>query len=282
MIYIKKVLNSSVVLVDKEGQEMIALGKGIGYGKKVGDSIADTQIDQVFLPIDEKKSGQFADLVDEIPLYYFEMTKEIVQLAQKMLPYSLNSTIYLTLSDHLHFAVERQQKGLSVTNRLYWEIKNYYTDEFRAAEQALRLLKEKYQIELPEEEASNIAFHLINAQSNTEENQDGLKKAKLIGLIVNMVRYSIQQDVNTNSIHYNRFITHVRFFVDRFFLDGLLQEEDEGLYRQMWALYPNAMEIATKVKAYIDKEYQTKIPVNEIVYLGVHINRLMNHSAINS
>ncbi len=97
-----------------------------------------------------------------------------------------------------------------------------------------------------------------------------------------MVRYSIQQDVNTNSIHYNRFITHVRFFVDRFFLDGLLQEEDEGLYRQMWALYPNAMEIATKVKAYIDKEYQTKIPVNEIVYLGVHINRLMNHSAINS
>lgn len=55
MIYIKKVLNSSVVLVDKEGQEMIALGKGIGYGKKVGDSIADTQIDQVFLPIDEKK-----------------------------------------------------------------------------------------------------------------------------------------------------------------------------------------------------------------------------------
>lgn len=66
MIYIKKVLNSSVVLVDKEGQEMIALGKGIGYGKKVGDSIADTQIDQVFLPIDEKKSGQFADLVDVV------------------------------------------------------------------------------------------------------------------------------------------------------------------------------------------------------------------------
>ena len=34
MIYIKKVLNSSVVLVDNEGQEMIALGKGIGFGEK--------------------------------------------------------------------------------------------------------------------------------------------------------------------------------------------------------------------------------------------------------
>ena len=142
------------------------------------------------------------------------------------------------------------------------------------------MLREKYQIFLPEEEASNIAFHLINAQSASADNQDGLKKAKLIGIIVNLVRYSIQQDVNTNSIHYSRFITHVRFFVDRFFTEGLLQEKDEGLYRQMWALYPNAMEIATKVKAYVDNEYQTKIPENEIVFLGVHINRLMNHSAI--
>lgn len=279
MIQIKKVLNSSVVLVDNQGQEMIALGKGIGFGKKNGDVITDTEIDQVFLPITENKSSQFATLVDEIPLHYFEMTKDIVNIAERQLPYTLNPTIYLTLSDHLHFAVERQQKGMSVTNRLYWEIKNYYAAEFEVAEKAMALLAEKYQMVLPDEEASNIAFHLINAQAG-EENQDGLKKAKLISTIVNLVRYTIQQDVDTNSIHYSRFITHVRFFVDRFFMDDLTQETDEGLYRQMWALYPNAMDIATKVKAYLDQEFDTKIPENEIVFLGVHINRLMNHSAI--
>ena len=280
MIYIKKVLNSSVVLVDNEGQEMIALGKGIGFGKKAGEQITDSQIDQVFLPIDETRSLQFAELIDEIPIRFFEMTKEIVQLAQQLMPNPLNSTIYLTLSDHLHFAVERQEKGLSITNRLYWEIKNYYAKEYAVAEQALLLLREKYQIFLPEEEASNIAFHLINAQSASADNQDGLKKAKLIGIIVNLVRYWIQQYVNKKSIHYRRFITLVSFFGDCLFAEGLLQEKDEGLYRQMWALYPNAMEIATKVKAYVDNEYQTKIPENEIAFLGVHINRLMNHSAI--
>ncbi len=280
MIQIKKVLNSSVVLIDNQGQVMIALGKGIGFGKKAGEKIDDSDIDQVFLPITETKSSQFAALVDEIPLRYFEMTKDIVQLAENYLPYTLNSTIYLTLSDHLHFAVERQQKGLSVTNRLYWEIKNYYAAEFEVAEKAMALLAENYQIVLPAEEASNIAFHLINAQSGNEENQDGLRKAKLISTIVNLVRYAIQQDVNTNSIHYSRFITHVRFFADRFFLDELTHETDEGLYRQMWALYPNAMDIATKVKAFLDQEFETKIPENEIVFLGVHINRLMNHSAI--
>lgn len=280
MILVKKVLNSSVVLVEKEGQEMIALGKGIGYGKKRGDFISDSVVDQIFLPIEEQKSSQFAELVDEIPMKFFEITKEIVSIAEEKLAVSLNTSIYLTLSDHLHFAVERSEKGLNTSNRLYWEIKNYYPKELHIGEIALNKMKTSYQIELPIEEASNIAFHLINAQSDNHEDKDGLKKAKLVGTIVNMVRYSLRQEIDTNSVHYTRFITHVRFFVDRFFSDGLLQEKEDELYRQMWSLYPGAMEIATKVKNYIDQSYHTQIPENELVYLGVHINRLMNHSAI--
>lgn len=280
MIMVKKVLNSSVVLVEKDGQEMIALGKGIGYGKKIDDVISDSLVDKIFLPIEAQKSSQFAELVDEIPIRFFEITKEIVAIAEQELSYQLNTSIYLTLSDHLHFAVERSEKGLNVSNRLYWEIKNYYPKEFHIGEIALKNMKINDQIFLPDEEASNIAFHLINAQSDNHEDQDGLKKAKLVGTIVNMVRYSLHQEIDTNSVHYSRFITHVRFFVDRFFTNGLLKEKEIELYRQMWALYPEAMEIATKVKNYIDQTYHTQIPENEIVYLGVHINRLMNHSAI--
>ncbi|MGX7262996.1 PRD domain-containing protein [Enterococcus crotali] len=282
MIMVKKVLNSSVVLVEKDGQEMIALGKGIGYGKKIDDVISDSLVDKIFLPIEAQKSSQFAELVDEIPIRFFEITKEIVAIAEQELSYQLNTSIYLTLSDHLHFAVERSEKGLNISNRLYWEIKNYYPKEFHIGEVALKNMKINDQIFLPDEEASNIAFHLINAQSDNHEDQDGLKKAKLVGTIVNMVRYSLHQEIDTNSVHYSRFITHVRFFVDRFFTNGLLKEKEIELYRQMWALYPEAMEIATKVKNYIDQTYHTKIPENEIVYLGVHINRLMNHSAIDS
>ncbi|MEI5988961.1 hypothetical protein A5881_000448 [Enterococcus termitis] len=282
MIMVKKVLNSSVVLVEKDGQEMIALGKGIGYGKKIDDVISDSLVDKIFLPIEAQKSSQFAELVDEIPIRFFEITKEIVAIAEQELSYQLNTSIYLTLSDHLHFAVERSEKGLNVSNRLYWEIKNYYPKEFHIGEVALKNMKINDQIFLPDEEASNIAFHLINAQSDNHEDQDGLKKAKLVGTIVNMVRYSLHQEIDTNSVHYSRFITHVRFFVDRFFTNGLLKEKEIELYRQMWALYPEAMEIATKVKNYIDQTYHTQIPENEIVYLGVHINRLMNHSAIDS
>ncbi|ANZ94357.1 transcription antiterminator BglG [Brochothrix thermosphacta] len=281
MILVKKILNSSVVLVDNDGQEMIALGKGIGYGKKNGDIISDSVVDKIFLPIEAKKSTHFAELVNEIPIKFFEITKEIVSLSETELSYQLNPSIYLTLSDHLHFAVERNEKGINTSNRLYWKIKNYYPKEYHVGEVALKQIKEKHSFNLPEEEASNIAFHLINAQSDIAEDQDGLRKAKLVGTIVNMVRYSIQHNLDTNSIHYTRFITHVRFFVDRFFSGGLIQEKEDELYRQMWSLYPAAMEVATKVKSYVDQAYNTKIPENEIVYLGVHINRLMNHTLLN-
>lgn len=278
MISIKKVLNSSVVLVENNGKEMIALGKGIGFGKKAGDQIPDEQVDKIFLEVEEQKSVQIVELVGEIPFEFFEVTRDIVTEAEKKLGKKLNSNLYLTLTDHLHFAVERAQQGLTVANRLYWEIKSYYPQEFQIGQHALALINEKYAIELPKEEASNIAFHLINAQSEDTENSDGFKYAKMIGGIVNMVRYSIQKEIDTNSIHYTRFITHVRFFVERYYSDGLLEDTEGELYKQMWTLYPSAMEIATKVKEYIEKVYQATIPDEEIVYLGVHINRLMKHS----
>lgn len=280
MIFVKKVLNSSVVLVEKDGEELIVLGRGIGYGKKIGDAIPDSDVDKIFLSIDTMKSSQFAELINEIPIRYFEMTKVIVTLAESASIKQMNTNIYLTLSDHLNFAVERFENGMNVINRLQWEIENYYPTEFEIGRQAIQLLSEEFDCLLPEEEAANIAFHLINAQTDMTTESNGLEKAKLVGTIINMVRYSLMKPLDANSIHYSRFVTHVRYFVDRFFSNGLIDEKNDDFYRQMWSLYPIAMDAATKVKAFIDQTYETKIPENEIAYLGVHINRLMHHSSL--
>ncbi|HCM86931.1 MULTISPECIES: PRD domain-containing protein [Enterococcus] len=277
MILIKKVLNSSVILADDEGKEIIAFGKGIGYGKKAGEKIPDELVDKMFLAAEDKKTSQIIELVGEIPFEFFEISRDIILKAENELGKTLNSNIYLTLTDHLHFAIERSREGLVVANRLYWEIKKYYPKEFEIGKQALALLEDKYDIQLPKEEASNIAFHLINAQSDGSE-ANGFKYAKMISGIVNMVRYSIQKEIDTTSIHYSRFITHVRYFVERLYQNGLLEEDEDQLYEQMWILYPAAMEIAGKVKKYIEKVNHTTIPTDEIIYLGVHINRLMKHT----
>lgn len=274
---ILKVLNSSVVLIDSNQQKMIALGKGIGFGKKPGEIISDDSIDEIYLPYDEGKAMQLLDLIKEVPLTYFELTKAMVSSMEKRLGKRLNSSIYLTLPDHLHFSVERMTQGIIITNRLYWEIKNYYPEEYQAAEEALMIFNEKSDVELPIEEAANIAFHVINSLSQESQGTDSMKQAKMIGGIVNLVKYSIRIDIAPDSIHYSRFITHVRFFVERLFANKMLDGQDDGLYQQMCILYPLAMENADKVRQYIQKMIQQEITNEEVTYLGVHINRLMRH-----
>lgn len=273
---IKKVLNSSVVLVEKEQQEMIVLGKGLGYGKKVGDQIAEDALDKIFIPLADSRKAAMLELVADIPLAYFQVTKKIVQLAEEQLGQALNSTIYLTLSDHLYFAVQRVARVGQTTNRLYFEIKNYYPDEFQIGIASLAILAESFGVQFTENEAANIAFHLINAQDERGTNE-GAEHAKMIAGIVNMVRYAVQQDIKSEQIHYARFLTHVKYFVERFYTGKLLEVGESELYQQVWRLYPGAMEIANKVRDYLEKGYQKKIADEEIVYLAVHIHRLMNH-----
>lgn len=280
MSHIKKVLNSSVVLVEKDGKEMVVFGKGIGYGKKPGMSIEDNQVDQSFLPVENIQTQQLLDLVDAISPVYFDITQEIVQYAEQYLDSPLNLSIYFTLMDHLNFAVERAEKGINITNRVYWEIKSYYPNEFHIGEYACTLVNKALETNLPEEEAANIAFHLINAQNSDNRNTDGMKYAKMVGSIVNLIRYSLNTTINTESIHYVRFITHVKFFVERFFADKLMEKGDKELFEQIAILYPQAMNSAFKVKEYVEKIYDKDVPNDELTYLAVHINRLLNYNEL--
>lgn len=279
MFKIKKVLNSSVVLAENEHEkEHILLGKGIGYGQKSGNIIKEHQADQMFIPIENTKVKEFLGLLDAIPPLFIDLTQQIVNHAEKKLNTKLNSSIYFTLMDHLNFAVERYNKGINITNRVYWEIKNYYPEEFDIGEYALKIMNDKFDIELPIEEAANIAFHLINAHGT--ESKDSMKTAKMIGIIVNLVRYTLNINIDKENIHYIRFITHVKFFVERYFADQMLENDDNILFEQIANLYPEAMNGAFKIKEYIYQLYEKNIPNDELTYLAVHIHRLLSYDQL--
>jgi beta-glucoside operon transcriptional antiterminator len=281
VIKIKKVLNSSVVLVENEQKkEYILFGKGIGYGQKVGNIIEENQADQMFLPVENVKVKEFLGLLDEIPPVFVELTQQIVNYAEEKLSTKLNTGIYFTLMDHLNFAVERYHKNINITNRVFWEIKNYYAEEFEIGEFALKLMNETLNIELPVEEAANIAFHLINAQGEKKESKDGMKFAKMIGSIVNLVRYTLNINLDTEDIHYTRFITHVKFFVERFYSEKMIDDKNDVMFKQMANLYPDAMDGAFKVKEYIKQVNGVTIPNEELAYLAVHIHRLISYNQL--
>ncbi|RDU24674.1 BglG family transcription antiterminator LicT [Anaerosacchariphilus polymeriproducens] len=275
MYTIEKVLNSSVVLANNEdGKKFILLGKGIGYGKKTGMIINKQSVEQIFIPVDNKELDRINYLVNTIPPKLIEVTQDIITYAQNVLNVNFNDSLYFILADHLNFAIKRYIENIKITNKVFWEIKNFYSKEFAVGLYALKLINTKFNITLPEEEAANIVFHLINAQNEKEESLDAMKSAKLVGVVVNIVKYSLNTKIDAESIHYSRFITHIKYFVERFFSNKLLDDNDNTLYEQMKNKYEEAFLCAMKIDEYFHEKYQLHLPFEEMAYLVVHIQRL--------
>ena len=277
MLTIKKALNSSVLLVqDNKKQEFIILGKGIGYGRKAGELIDNSEENQIFMPIENPTAKKLMEMINSIPSSYFELTQDIINYASKELNTQFTNNIYLLLTDHLSFAVERYKNNTMVVNRLYWEIKNFYPREFSVGVYALDLLNKRFNVNLPKEEASNIAFHLVNAQDGKSGEANAMRSAKLMAAVVNLVKYTTNQDFDKESLHYSRFISHMQFFTERFFAGKLIDSNDDFLYEQIKHKHPFALKCADKVAKYIKSNYNKELPKEEIAYLAVHIQRLIS------
>ncbi len=275
MLYIKKVLNSSVILVADEEEEFIVLEKGIGYGRRPGEAVEIKQDSQIFVQLSQTDRNQLAELLSEIPAGYLEMTQKIVAYAEQQLNTSLNEHIYLALTDHLHFAIERFRKNMIITNRVFWELKTFYPKEYQIGKKALEIVEQEIGgVVLPEEEAANIAFHIVNAQKEEKVQYDAMRAAKLIGRVITLVTYFMNCQPDKESIHYSRFLSHMQYFAERFFTDRMLDSSDDFLYAQMEKGYPKALACAEKVRTHIIKEYNKGISNEEVAYLAVHIQRL--------
>lgn len=119
---IVKVINNNVVqAVNGNDEEIIVMGRGIGFQKKPKDELDQSLIDKTFILNDGNSS--FSEIYRDLPAEEVDLVLEIIHLAEKKLGQVFQSNLYITLADHLHFAIERHEKGFEVTNPLAWEIK---------------------------------------------------------------------------------------------------------------------------------------------------------------
>lgn len=273
-----KVLNSSVVLAsDERFGEAIVLQKGIGYGRKAGEEVVLDDSAKVFTQKQRSETQKLADLLGEIEPAYLEATDLILEYAQIMLGEKLNPHIYLALTDHLHFAVQRHRENIILSNRLFLEIKTFYPRKFRIGQYGLKVVKSLLKVELPEEEAANIAFHIINASQARDSDVDQIRAGRLVRNLVKIITLQIPGQTAEDSIHYSRFVSHVQFFVERYLKNAMLSDSEGHLFEQVGKRNPKAAEIADRVRLYLEKDGGPEIPEEEIGYLTVHIARLMNN-----
>lgn len=273
-IIIEKVINNNIISAyEKSGAEVIVMGRGIGFKKKQGEMVPADQISKIFRIKSRTLAEQFKELLANMPLERVRISDEIISHAKDHLKLKLNQSIYVTLTDHINFAIERVSQGIEPQNALLWEIKRFYPQEFQLGIYALELIKDRLDILLPEDEAGFIALHFVNAEYGTDI-RDAVKFPDQMQAIVDIVERDLGILLDESSLHYERFMTHIKFLIQRIYRKELLSSEDRELSLLMQRKYPREYQCSLKVAEYIMQATGSRLSEEEIMYLSVHIRRV--------
>ena len=273
-IIIEKVINNNIISAyEKSGAEVIVMGRGIGFKKKQGEVVPADQISKIFRIKSRTLAEQFKELLANMPLERVRISDEIISHAKDHLKLKLNQSIYVTLTDHINFAIERVSQGIEPQNALLWEIKRLYPQEFQLGIYASELIHDRLGILLPEDEAGFIALHFVNAEYGTDI-RDAVKFPDQMQAIVDIVEHDLGIMLDESSLHYERFVTHIKFLIQRIYRKELLSSEDRELSLMMQRKYPREYQCSVKVAEYIMKATGSRLSEEEIMYLSVHIRRV--------
>lgn len=275
---IKRILTNNAVVIDDENQqEKIVCGKGIAFKKRPGMEIDEMSINQTFILEGGGEYSRFEQLLKDVPLEYLELSSEIINMAKLEFAKKFKDNVIITLSDHLYVAIKRCREGMTISNPLLWDIKNFYEIEYDIGLRALELIKNKFHIQLPDDEAGFIALHIVNVELD-EDNMDHIfQVTKVIQEIMTIVKYHFHAEFDTSNVYYYRFISHLKFFALRLLKDNQFNEDEENeLLDVVKDKYCTSYECVLKIKDFLEKKYNYTLQEDEIVYLTIHVHRVVH------
>lgn len=274
-VKIEKILNNNAVISTKNEEEIIIIGRGLAFNKRVGDDINKQQIDKIFTLENEDIMKNFKTLIADMPIEYMEISEKIIAYAKMKLGKKLNDSIYIHLTDHIHFAIQRFKNNLPIKNGLLWETRQIYKEEYEIGLEALNMICEQFGVILPEDEAGFLALHIVNAE--LDEEMPVIKDmTQVMQEILTIVKYHFKFEFNENSLTFYRFITHLKFFAQRLVKGNHYKSSvDDDLYDVIKHKYPNAYKCTEKIKKFIESNYTYKLTEEEMLYLTIHIERIV-------
>lgn len=275
---IKKVINNNLLCVfNAAGDEMIVTGKGIGFGRKVGETIDPACVEKIYHMEGEEEQRKLRELCEQIPVEHLRMTEELVDYIKSQITSPLNEALLITLADHISFAIRRKQEGLEFTNPLQDAILCYYPTEYRLGQRCLEFIREETQVALNDSEAAFIALHIVNAELNTSMSET-YDITHLIEDTIQVVEYFYQTTFDRGSLDFSRFVTHLRFFAQRLFEGKTLADstgEQDVLFQQMIARScKRHYKCAQCIAEYIQNTYHKELSNEELTYLTIHLKRI--------
>lgn len=269
-VVITKVFNNNVILVRDNGTEKIIVKIGIGFGKKFGQTIeAGIEVDKIFSIESEENKNNLKEVIHRVDSKFFALCEEVIVQISKELGEELNENIHISLVDHLSFAIKRLKKNEVTDNPFLVEIKTLYKKEYKLAQNVSKKISEEVGVDIPDGEVGLIALHIHSAR-NEGNLSNTIKYGYLSNKIIEDVESKLNKEISRDSLDYARFITHIRFAIERIITNSQLTNELAGAIEKQ---YPLSYSIAIDASKIIEKELGIEMINDEVAYLAMHIER---------
>ena len=198
---------------DENNQECLVMGKGVAFGKKVGQIVPAAAEAKVYSLKEMTERGDAKDIIKSVSPLCLELANEVLSRAEKEFE-KVDRTILFTMADHLDFAIRRVQNGEQISNPLTDDIRVMFYKEYKVASCIRELLKEKLQMEIDDHEIGYIALH-VHAAVVDENVSQAMEIARTVRECISLVEKETGNSIDVMSLGYNRLMNHVRYMVAR-------------------------------------------------------------------
>lgn len=272
-LLIDKVLNNNVLIAEHPSyEEVVLIGKGIGFNRKRGDHIDTETVDKLFVLKNEKEQESYIKLLPFIDNDLLEVIISAIDLIKQRTNSMLHEHIHVALTDHLMFAITRASQGMEMKNPFLVETKTLYRHEYEVATEVVELIKRKKGIALPVGEIGFIALHIHSSITN-KNLSDVNQHSQLVSRLVEMVEEQFEIEIDKEGIDYMRLVRHLRFTIERV-IKGEKVEEPEKISSLLKEEYPLCYNLSWKLIKVMQQTLKMKVFDAEAVYLTMHLQRI--------
>ncbi|MDF2513378.1 MAG: transcriptional antiterminator, BglG family [Herbinix sp.] len=274
MMQVERVINNNVVSAYDKGKEVLIMGKGVGFQAKKGKEVDQKLIEKIFYLETQTEVDRFKDLLTNLPLEHIQLSNEIITYADKVLNRKLNPNVYITLTDHINFAIERYHQGMIFDNPLLWDVQRLYRQEYLIGEYAVALIEQRIKLQLPVDEAASIALHIVNAEYNNRMSET-MSITRMIPQLVHIVETVFGVIQEEHSLQYGRFVTELKNLIQRIMNREQEDNIDQKFKDMVKELYPEEYACSEKIIEHLKDYFPEGNAKEEQAMLSIQIRRFI-------
>ena len=160
---IQRINHNAAICEDGAGRQLIALGRGIGFGEMPHEVDLDV-VTRTFTA-----SIQSTWRLSTRSIRGAGVFCSAGRYRNRTASYELSPNLPITLADHIQFAIKRAREHMVVSLPLERDLEQLHPIEYRLGELAVRGIQKSFRVRMPRSEAAGIAMSIVNASVKPSE-----------------------------------------------------------------------------------------------------------------